>query len=44
MAPNIVYKTLWFIWLNQAFCPALADRMEPINQQFFIRVTVIGNY
>ncbi len=20
---NFVYKALWFMWLNQAFCPAL---------------------
>jgi len=41
---NIVYKTLGFKWLNQAFCPASAfvsaDRYEARNPQRFIHATV----
>jgi|LDZT01.1.fsa_nt_gi hypothetical protein len=41
--PNIVYKTLGFRWLNQAFCPASAfvsaDRNEARNPQRFIHAT-----
>ena len=41
---NIVYKTLGFRWLNQAFCPALAfvsaDRNEARNPQRFIHAAV----
>jgi hypothetical protein len=41
---NIVYKTLGFKWLNQAFCPASAfvsaDRNEDRNPQRFIHATV----
>jgi len=43
--PNIVYKTLGFKWLNQAFCPASAfvsaDRNEARNPQRFIHAAVI---
>jgi hypothetical protein len=46
-AGNIVYKTLGFKWLNQAFCPALAfvsaDRDEARNPQRFIHATVRAN-
>jgi hypothetical protein len=42
---NIMYKTLGFMWLNQAFCPAsafaTADSDEARNPQRFIHVTVI---
>ncbi len=42
---NIVYKTLGFMWLNQAFCPASAfvsaDSNEARNPQRFIHATVI---
>lgn len=44
---NIVYKTLGFKWLNQAFCPASAfvsaDRNVARNPQRFIHATVMGN-
>jgi len=40
-----MYKTLWFKWLHEAFCPAsdfvTADRDEAGNPQRFIHVTVI---
>jgi hypothetical protein len=43
--PNIVYKTLGFRWLNQAFCPASAfvsaDRNEARTPQRFIHATVM---
>ena len=43
---NIVYKTLGFKWLIEAFCPAStfvsADRDEARNPQRFIHVTVMG--
>ena len=43
--PNIVYKTLGFMWLNQVFCPASAfvsaDRNEARNPQRFIHATVV---
>jgi hypothetical protein len=42
---NIVYKTLGFKWLNQAFCPALAfvsaDRDEARNPQRILRLIQI---
>ena len=42
--PNIVYKTLGFKWLNQAYCPASAfvsaDSYEARNPQRFIHATV----
>jgi hypothetical protein len=45
-AHNIVYKTLGFMWLNQAFCPASAfvsaDRNEARNPQRFIHANVMG--
>lgn len=44
---NIVYKTLGFWRLNQAFCPASAfvsvDRNEARNPQRFIPANVVGN-
>ena len=44
---NIVYKTLGFKWLIQAFCPASAfvsvDRYEARNPQRFIHATVRQN-
>jgi hypothetical protein len=44
---NIVYITLGFKWLNQAFCPAsafvAADKNEARNPQRFIHVTIGGN-
>ena len=43
-APNIVYKTLGFKYLNRAFCPALAfvsaDRNEARNPQRFIHAAI----
>ena len=45
-AGNIVYKTLGFRQLIQAFCPASAfvsaDRYEARNPQRFIHATVSG--
>jgi hypothetical protein len=47
-AHNIVYKTLGFKWLNQAFYPASAfvsaDRNEVRNPQRFIHATVGINF
>jgi hypothetical protein len=43
---NIMYKTLGFKWLCEAFCPAFAfataDSDEARNPQRFIYVTVSG--
>jgi len=43
---NIMYKTLGFRWLHEAFRPASAfvsaDRDEARNPQRFIHVTVMG--
>jgi hypothetical protein len=42
--PNIMYKTLGFRWVYEAFCPAsafvTADRDEARNPQRFIHVSV----
>ena len=44
---NIMYKTLGFKWLCEAFCPAFAfataDSDEARNPQRFIHVTVGGH-
>lgn len=43
-----MYKTLGFMWLHEAFCPASAfvsvDRNEARNPQRFIYVGVVANY
>ena len=43
---NIMYKTLGFKWICEAFCPAsafvTADRVVARNPQRFIHATVIG--
>jgi len=45
---NIMYKTLGFKWLHQAFCPAsafvTADSDEARNPQRFIHVTVMFQF
>jgi hypothetical protein len=46
-AHNIMYKTLGFKWLIEAFCPTSAfvsaDSVEARNPQRFIHVTVSGH-
>ena len=45
---NIIYKSLGFRWLHQAFCPAsgfvTADSDKARNPQRFIHATVVWHY
>lgn len=45
---NIMYKTLEFNWLNEAFCSTTAfvsgDRLKSRNPQYLIHTSINGNY